>query len=601
MKNSDLKSSIFNYLQNRKSTLNNIIKTHKIPSVLSPSQKAKARNTIMTANSILKNRNQPKFLSQKKFSTSFYSPINTTLASLSPKDNYLFNKNNFSLRRNTNKVKDFNHSNSISDYNYKKSYSNKPDSANQFIYEETNESDNNNNNENKDKAILFDSNLEKEFEIKQLIKKKKSLQEKNKKLKKKLNITLKNNKEKEKTIIIEENNRKEIIKNITYSAFNNKKKKEVTLKNLLLKLMEIKFEYENYSLLNSFFDNVLELFLLSGFLEENSNEYKLINDNSENIILCVEQLIEEENKLKKDKNLDDKIRNNMKKYYDFGNNLIDELRLDDFEEVEKYLFNKYNYYNENNNGIDNNYKYINHRATYGNLLSKNNKKFKNNINKNLRINVGGHFRNNSNFKRSLYTYTYNQSKIHEYFKINNNHSHSSNKLNEKENNINYNNTHSINNNMQDFFISFGSNKLNINKNNMTKNNYDYLGSKYNTSQQNDKKLVKFPSQLTKRKSLFDNKEIKKINYINTSTNDENSIRNSNEINQLHNSIEIKSINRNNNSDFDKKIFKKKKVIINLRNKRLINDNDSIRTTITYKNFIRSKRRLLNLKNITMNK
>ena len=99
--------------------------------------------------------------------------------------------------------------------------------------------------------------------------------------------------------------------NINYynSYENNNNKKESSILNLLLNLMDFRFSYENANLYNSFF-NGLEILIQNGNNKKNNKNFYLNNKNR--IVNYIHDLVNKEKKLK---NINKEFENS-KKYYD---------------------------------------------------------------------------------------------------------------------------------------------------------------------------------------------------------------------------------------------------------------------------------------------
>ena len=134
-------------------------------------------------------------------------------------------------------------------------------------------------NSNREELI---NNLNKDFEVRCLHRKLEKLKMKNNELKynlekkKKKNYLLKYNS------MIEQNNMNNIfysLMNIYNTFFQNKSNhndNKLNFKNLLLDLMDLKYNYENITLINTFFQNLEQLIQLSFFFNNNDDIYSNI-------------------------------------------------------------------------------------------------------------------------------------------------------------------------------------------------------------------------------------------------------------------------------------------------------------------------------------
>ena len=134
-------------------------------------------------------------------------------------------------------------------------------------------------NSNREELI---NNLNKDFEIRCLHRKLEKLKMKNNELKYNLE------KKKKKNYLLKYNSKKEQnnINNIFYSLMNiyntffqnksNHNDNKLNFKNLLLDLMDLKYNYENITLINTFFQNLEQLIQLSFFFNNNDDIYSNI-------------------------------------------------------------------------------------------------------------------------------------------------------------------------------------------------------------------------------------------------------------------------------------------------------------------------------------
>ena len=217
--------------------------------------------------------------------------------------------------------------------------------------------DNNENNEIikdfKESSISINDlnnmgNLEYEFEIRHLRKKKNLLKQKNKEMIVKLDEIKNNNVKIENSIIEEQRNNQKIINNITiltknYIIHNNPNglesiesssyrslSDEFSLKNLILNIMDIKFDYENNTLFNKFIEGINELLNIP-----------LLNNNNfnDNILKKIREAINIEKSLEKSNDKYRQIFMENNKYLKYFKNLLNELNLKSFEEFYEYVQN----------------------------------------------------------------------------------------------------------------------------------------------------------------------------------------------------------------------------------------------------------------------
>ena len=212
--------------------------------------------------------------------------------------NKIKNNNSYSLKRNKDISRDIS-----SNINYYFNFDEKTISADNSLYKSSNKNKKiyfgigkvkNGKGSDKKKKInlqnikydneLFINNLEQEFEIICLKKKLQKLKNNNESLKQELNNIIEKNDRLEKNTKKEQNKREKIICDIIY-IFNNYENKidfeeKSKFKNLLLNLMEIKYNYEKIKLKNQFFDNAGQLLILAKIFNDN----KIINKNGINDI-----------------------------------------------------------------------------------------------------------------------------------------------------------------------------------------------------------------------------------------------------------------------------------------------------------------------------
>jgi hypothetical protein len=182
---------------------------------------------------------------------------------------------------------------------------------------------------------LFIKNLEKEFEIRYLQKKIEKLKNGNKSLTQKLNEIRKKNYLLKNETIKEQNKRKKIICS-TINICNKYSEKNVyeeesDFKNLLLNIMDKKYNYDNLKLNNFFFNSIKELLLCSNIF----NASKSLNNN--NIYQNINNLIRLKNKfITKIKEYNESNKNN-EKYYNYCSDLFKYFNTNDLETLYKNL------------------------------------------------------------------------------------------------------------------------------------------------------------------------------------------------------------------------------------------------------------------------
>ena len=212
--------------------------------------------------------------------------------------NKIKNNNSYSLKRNKDISRDIS-----SNINYYFNFDEKTISADNSLYKSSNKNKKiyfgigkvkNGKGSDKKKKIklqnikydneLFINNLEQEFEIICLKKKLQKLKNNNESLKQELNNIIEKNDRLEKNTKKEQNKREKIICDIIYISNNYENKidfeEKSKFKNLLLNLMEIKYNYEKIKLKNQFFDNAGQLLILAKIFNDN----KIINKNGINDI-----------------------------------------------------------------------------------------------------------------------------------------------------------------------------------------------------------------------------------------------------------------------------------------------------------------------------
>ena len=201
-----------------------------------------------------------------------------------------------------------------------------------------------------DKDINNMGKLEYEFEIRHLKKKRNLLKHKNKEIITKLdeiknkNIKIQNN------IVQEEKNNQKIMNNIITlnknyishmnpnglesieSSSNRSFNDDFSLKNIILNIMDIKFDYENNILFNDFIEGINELLNIS-FLNNNN-----FNDN---ILKKIKENINIEQNLKKSNDKYKKVFKENDKYLTYFKSLLKELNLQNYEELYNFVQNMF--------------------------------------------------------------------------------------------------------------------------------------------------------------------------------------------------------------------------------------------------------------------
>jgi len=275
---------------------------------------------------------------------------NTSNNSKDKRNNKIFNSH--SLKRKKNKTKDFTNMKSFIDQinssenllNITNINRNENYFRNNYGFGEINEEENENGQKKKKIYInnlrygnnLYNSNYEKELEIRHLKNKLEKLKNKNISLNQKLGYIIEQNHIIENKTIKEQNKRKEIICSlieINNNIFNkNEYENESSFKNLIYNLMDLKYKYENAFLKNDFLSNIDTLFSLTNIF----NEDKSLKS-SNNIFNVIQKLIQFKSNyidnIKKYKIL--QISN--QKYYNYILMLLKKLNLNDLNSLYDYL------------------------------------------------------------------------------------------------------------------------------------------------------------------------------------------------------------------------------------------------------------------------
>ena len=184
-------------------------------------------------------------------------------------------------------------------------------------------------NSNREELI---NNLNKDFEIRCLHRKLEKLKMKNNELKYNLE------KKKKKNYLLKYNSMKEQnnINNIFYSLMNiyntffqnkpNHNDNKLNFKNLLLDLMDLKYNYENITLINTFFQNLEQLIQLSFFFNNNDDIYSNIT-----------YLVKKKNQLLKDIYESKKHKEENKNYSELYKILCESFQANDLNTIFNHL------------------------------------------------------------------------------------------------------------------------------------------------------------------------------------------------------------------------------------------------------------------------
>ena len=209
---------------------------------------------------------------------------------------------------------------------------------------------------NNESTINFEEELNYEFEIRLLKKKLKELKKRNNKLKKKI-IIIKNeqkekqmqeNKQKQKEHIISKvfdicknihlydksayNSLNETDNGLNFSQINKGFSPTKIFKNMLLNLMDLKYESQNILLKEEFISG------LNNLLIKNENEYK-IEDKEQYIFNKVKGFIKEEEKLKTKISKYKYLTLENKKFYEYFSKLCKKLCIHSLENLDKFIKN----------------------------------------------------------------------------------------------------------------------------------------------------------------------------------------------------------------------------------------------------------------------
>ena len=201
--------------------------------------------------------------------------------------------------------------------------------------------DNNNRNEKTDME-----HLDYEFEIRHLIKKKNLLKDKNKEINEKLEEIKNNNIKIENKIFQQQKNNKNILDGLikfnkkfmiqnngleNFETLTNRSiSDDYSLKDIILNIMDIKFDYENNILFNNFIEGINELLNIPLLNNKNCND---------NIFKKLTELIKINKNLEKINNKYQKIFRYNNKYLIYFKNLLKDLNLQNFEQFYEFVKN----------------------------------------------------------------------------------------------------------------------------------------------------------------------------------------------------------------------------------------------------------------------
>ena len=202
--------------------------------------------------------------------------------------------------------------------------------------------------DNEDNEINNMGKLEYEFEIRQLKKKRNLLKQKNKEIITNLDEIKNKNIKIQKNIVQKQKNNQKIMNNIIIlnknyishinpnglesieSSSNRSFSDDFSLKNIILNIMDIKFDYENNILFNDFIEGINELLNIP-----------LLNNNNfnDNILKKIKEAINIGKNLKKANDKYKKIFTENDKYLSYFKSLLQELNLQNYEELYNFVQN----------------------------------------------------------------------------------------------------------------------------------------------------------------------------------------------------------------------------------------------------------------------
>ena len=582
------------------SVLTNFIKSKRInfkkKTIQSLFEKANSMKIILAKQSQQYSQKKSNIIEKNKNYSSSYSRIGKNRNSINIK-----NSNSYSLRRRNDlsyntplnlkciyfeekKISEENFINKSNDFFLKNNIRNKK-------FEQT-ESENGKQEPNKKNVylkntkfdnFLFLSNLEREFEIRRLKKKIQTLKNNNKTLTQNLdNLIEKNNKVKKEIL---KNNKKGIITstiNICKNQFNGNQdgdgdREEMNFRNLLLNLMDLKYNYEKTNLKNNFLSGTNELFKISKLFNDKNRNNKKSNNS---IYYNIKNLIRLKNKYINDiKQYNIQIKEN-KKYYNYLITLCKKLSIDNVNNLFKYL-----------KSIKScNEQQIRKIIKMKRVLFDENKIDKKRININASV--------DNLIKRKKFAINFNYADLQKYFieknKKNSNRNFNSVKLSnmtiKTENNNNNNFSRCVTNK-----VHFGYSENNILgknssiKKGFSKNNYynkkreELFNNKKNFLENNSKKIKRMKSNIINIDQIKENE--KENNYLYYSS--KNKINNIPHNNRTFKKIEIKKdINQNcfskkNLTCFNKNTFEKNN-INRIKNFKINQFNNSLYNSLNLK-------------------
>ena len=426
------------------------------------------------------------------------------------------------------------------------------------------------NNNNAIENLMFINNLEQEFQIRILKKRIKKLKDINMSLKLKLDNIM------EKNYLLESDTLKEQKKreNIIFSSMNifktiiNKDEyvEEYGFKNLLLNLMDLKYNYENAYLNNNFLSSVQTLFKLSNILNDNKN---MNNTENNNIYYNIKKIVRLKNKYINDIKQYNILKMENKKYYNYFFSLGKTLNINNLDELERFLKS---IKSSNDDQIRK-------------IIKMKNVLFDENTLKKRKININSSVDNIQNHKRYK-NINFNYTDLQKYFLVNNKRYYFRNNNSAKVSNIDIRKFgNKNNNNLFSCLTEKANHRININNGN---GNYE---NKTNSIENN-------------KINYYNNKRIKILNNKYDSI--ENNLRKNKRI-KTNNNIYLEKKNDNNNNNDNNKnnylYYSYKNKIMNLpynhrtynplEDKRINNDTDISTNHFTCYNDKESEKKIKN--------
>ena len=456
-------------------------------------------------------------------------------------------------------------------YNIRASDNNNLSQLKQFLIfsKSFNKDDDEINNENNLEKynIKHMEKLEYEFELRRLKKKLGALKKENKEINEKLDKIKNKNENMEKDIIQNENedillndiillNKQYMANNSrvsTENEFNNQNNNDkFSLENVILNIMDLKFDYDNNLLINEFIDGVNNLLNLSL-----SNQFNDKNNQNINLLDKINQLIDLKNNLYNNINKYDYLIKENIKYNNYFTSLINNLNLNNIYELDEFIKQLYiKNIKENNhmqkitetlinesilskpkNGIKN------HFYSFNNLINSVNQTINNNDNDNDNDND-----NMENYKlQNLLIYKNSDSRINQnkvdYYLIN--------RARKLKNNIKKN---SLNKAEHIDIIHSRSNNKNLSYQKNNNISLNYSEKYYSTYNNRNKKKKKININLFNQRNNNFNKYRDKININGNQNNLFNTEEDINDI-KYYNINEDNKVNKQiNNNYLDKKIY-----------------------------------------------